>query len=330
MARELKVWGWSVSCLLLAACGRLTQESALSNVSTKSATSEECRFLGDPYEPLVVLPKGQFKGRCADSTSSRSVIRKLDQFPTDADQLTVANVSHAGHFWIAKFPRYGVEDVIFQLEKFPAVVPAAHTQIRIRFREDSPVILTHQLDAKQKIQLRDFVISVEAIGHKGWSYDIFRGMKDEYLTAYRLTSLSDKYKHSVIKMKHEVIQWPLNLSEEEKQRVLPAYLELANANGMNSIYHTIYRNCTNELFKAMDSTLKYGGLSIIPIKMNVLDETYPVLVKSALDARGLIKYVDNPASYPANRPLDKTIHVPDRFDVRLPNLNEDPSVVIDP
>lgn len=317
----------AASLATLVGCGISRNDSPLSTDSTVASTSEACRFLGDAYESKVVLPKGSHKGECADTTTARSVIRILDDFPKNSDRLLVANVSHAGSFWIADFPRDGVEEVLFQMERFPAIVPAAHTQIRLRFKENSQVILKNQLNPEKQVTLRDFVLSAEALGQKGWSFDLMKGMKGEYLINYRITSLSDKFDWMIVKQKHQVIQWPLKLSAEDKQKILPAYLALANKEGMNKLYHTLSKNCTNELFRVMDSTLRYGALSVLPINLNPFDEMYPVLVKSALDARGLIQYVDNPAAYPPNRPLDKTTHVPDRFDVRWPNLEVDPTAV---
>jgi hypothetical protein len=329
---------FTLGFVFLVGCGVESADLTVSSTSSSAGegtaqnlrVSESCRFLGDKYEPKAVLQGGRHKGECADTTSARTVVWNLDNFPLDTETLIVANVSHGGRFWIAEFPRYGVEDVIFQMEKFPAIVPAAHTQIRIRFKDDAPVKMTDQLDPARQIYLNDFVLSVEALGQKGWKFDLLLGMKDEYLTTYRITSLSDKYNWMVVKQKHEVIQWPLNISELDKAKIIPAFLSIANKEGMTKNYHTLFRNCTNELFRAMDSTFNYGWLNVLPIKISKIDETYPVLVKGALDARKLIKYVDNPQSYPANRPRDKTVKVPDRFEVRLPNLEVDPTVRIVP
>lgn len=315
-----------MSLNFLPACQATVGDSQVTKDSTPLQTSEKCKFLGDDYEAKVLLPSGQHRGECADTTSARSVVWKNEADRLGSDTFSVANVGHEQSFWIAEIPRNGVEDVIFHMEKFPAAVPAAHTQIRLRYKEGSPVRLRHQFDSSRTAQVRDIVLSVEAIGQKGWTYDLIRGMKNEYLTAYRIVSLTDKFNWMVVTQKHDVIQWPLNLTEEQKQSILPAYLARAHREKMNASYHTINRNCTNELFRVMDSTLRYGGLSALPILLNPLDETYPVLVKSALTARGLMKFVENPAAFPANRPLDKTTHVPSHFEVRWPPLADDPTV----
>ncbi|MEY4064155.1 MAG: hypothetical protein RIR26_363 [Pseudomonadota bacterium] len=313
-----------LSCL--PACHLAAGVSQVAKDSTPLSTSEKCTFLGDEYESKVLLPKGQHKGECVDTTSARSVILKESPNQKDSEFFTVANVGHEKTFWIAEIPKNGVEEVVFQMEKFPAPIPAAHTQLRLRFKEGSPVKLTHQIESGRTAQVRDIVLSVEAIGQKGWTYDLMRGMKDEYLTAYRIVSLRDKYNWMVVTQKHDVVQWPLKLSDQQKQAILPAFLAKATREGMNAIYNTITRSCTNELFRVMDSTLDYGALRMLPILLNPLDETYPVLVKSALTSRGLLSYVDNPAAYPPNRPLDKTTHVPSQFDVRWPMLADDPTV----
>lgn len=309
------------------ACGSPVSQTGESQVSSTVSTSETCRFLGDEYESKVLLPGGSHKGGCADTTSARSVM--LLPEPSDPNVIRVANVGHNGSFWIAEFPKKGVEDVIFQMERFPAAVPAAHTQIRLKFKKDSPVRMTNQLDSSKQILLREFALSTEAIGQKGWKYDIFKGMKDEYLTAYRITSLADKYKWMVVTQKHSVVQWPLNLDEAEKQLVLPAYVKRANEKGMSSTYHTLWRNCTNELFKVFDSTLRYGGLRALPVVFTKINEMYPVIVHGALNSRGLIRYRDLPPVYPADRPLDKTTQIPTREEIRLPNFEHEKDLSLD-
>jgi len=309
------------------ACGAPTTQTPDAQFSSTVSTSETCKFLGDAYESKVLLPAGGHKGECADTTSARSVIMLPE--PSDSNVLRVANVGHNGSFWIAEFPKNGVEDVIFQMERFPAAVPAAHTQIRLKFKKDSPVRLTNQFDSSRQIYLREFALSTEAIGQKGWKYDIFKGMKDEYLTAYRITSLADKYKWMVVTLKHSVVQWPLNLDEAEKQLVLPAYVKRATEKGMTSTYHTLWRNCTNELFKVFDSTLRYGGLRALPVVFTKINEMYPVIVHGALNSRGLIRYRDLPPVYPPDRPLDKTTQIPTREEIRLPNFEDEKDLALD-
>lgn len=306
--------------VVVVACGSSDQSTEVSTNLTTMQTSDKCRFLGDIYEQKVLLPSGTHKGECADTTSARSVIWDLTGFPQNADRLIVANISHDNTFWIAEFPRDGIEDVIFQMERFQAAVPAAHTQVRLRFKENSRVKLTNQFDASKTVYLRDFVLSVEALGQKGWTYDILRGMKNDYLAVYRITSLDVKYDWMVTQQKHEVIQWPLKISQTDKQKILPAYLNLANREQMATNYHTLLKNCTNQLFRILDSALDYGLLRIIPITFKRIDETYPVLVRGALDARGLIMYREEAAVK-----LEKVDPRVIRTEIRLPNLDKDPS-----
>src|SRR5512139_2576021 len=93
----------------------------------------------DPFEPHASMPRGPFAGRCLDTSEQRS-IRILSPVQAaayglapDRDRiLAIANLRHAGRYWVAEIDPEAVEEVILQIEHFPAIVPAAHTQFCFR------------------------------------------------------------------------------------------------------------------------------------------------------------------------------------------------------
>src|SRR5262245_61129481 len=93
----------------------------------------------DPFEPRAAMPRGPFAGRCLDTSEERSIriLSPAEAAPygltPDSDRaFVIANVRHAGRYWVAQIDPSAAEDVVFQVEYFPAIVPAAHTQLCFR------------------------------------------------------------------------------------------------------------------------------------------------------------------------------------------------------
>jgi len=255
-----------------------------------------CRFdAADAFEPRERIPRGKYKGRCYDTRQARPV-QRLDASSAAAyggafaGELTLANVFHDGRFWVAHVPLDGVEVVLFQLEYFPAIVPAGHTQMRVRFREDAPVVLDAQSpsDAGETAIVRDLVFSVEAIGQVGYKYDIVRGVLDDFGAVYRVTSLSAKLEHMIVRQGHEVEQWPLELAPGESQRLLESFAQESDTRNMQYMYNTLFLNCTNEAVRVIDLSVDYSALEQIARFVAKVTEFYPNVIRTALVARGLL------------------------------------------
>ena len=95
----------------------------------------------DPYEPRARFGKGPWKGNVWIRKSADRFV-----FCTCPERLPRPwflrmSITMEG-YWTASIPTDAVYDVYFQLEYFPAIVPAGHTQARIEFFE--PVRLLGQ------------------------------------------------------------------------------------------------------------------------------------------------------------------------------------------
>lgn len=218
----------------------------------------------DSFEPRARMPKGPFKGQCINSCEQRSVKLLLSaaaaHYEPSPGMQVVANVSHGGNFWVAKIPPNAIEDVIFQIEHFPAVVPAAHTQLRFRFKPGSEVILVSQaMAASTQVGIKDLVYSVEAVGIPEGRFNLFAGFFDRFALAYRLVSLQDRAEQMLVKDQHRVEQLKLNLTAEAKQQLLRKVILMSDRAGMRQMYDTFAKNCTTELFHAIDQSIQYDG-----------------------------------------------------------------------
>ena len=184
-----------------------------------------------------------------------------------------------------------VEAAIVQIEFFPAIVPAAHTQLRFRFAPGRQPVLVPQRGGapKDQVRLRDLVYSVEAVPVMGGDpYDLVKGMEDHFGTAYRMVSLSDRYRRMVVTDHHRVIQLRLKLTPRERRELFVHAVRLGDRSGMKLMYHTLARNCTTELVRVIDQTVAYS-----PWRSAVKNATFfmcsiPTELPHTLRIRGLL------------------------------------------
>ncbi len=298
--------------LFLNACGAdpagevAPEPDAISDGKADGADPADCVFdPQDPFEPRARLPKGPARGRCYDTRQHRPVVRLEGDVAgafggASPETLVVANVFHDGAFWVARIPRSGVETVIFQLEYFPAIVPAGHTQLRVRFRQDAPVVLLGQTPRTRasRVEIRDLVLSVEALGQLGYKYDLVEGVLDNFGAVYRMTSLEAKVVHMLIEQDHRVEQWPLALEPAEKRAILEHIAADSEARGLGTMYNTLFVNCTNEIVRILDSAVTYTAREQVQRFLAKVTEFYPNVIRTALIARGLL-------------PLDQSTDLPE-------------------
>ncbi len=301
--------------LLAILAGCAPKHGAMTNElrATANVPTPDCVFDAlDPFEPHSRITKGAHKGECIDTDLARPVSRltaeEAAQFGGEpTNEILVANVSHGGKYWVAKVPMDGIVEGIFQLEYFPAPlnIPAGHTQVRIRFRDDKPVVLTTQSGKDKKItqKINDLIISFEAIGQRGYAYNPLTGLKDEYAGVYRVTSLDRSYDHMIIKQNHRVEQWKMNIEMGELKTVFQRFVAMSAARQMTYMYNTVSLNCTNEIIRAIDEGVNYTRREIVQKLLTFPTDTYPNIVRVSLISRGLL-------------PMDKSTD--------LPELGKDP------
>ncbi|MEC9072764.1 MAG: DUF4105 domain-containing protein [Myxococcota bacterium] len=251
----------------------------------------------DPYEPGARFSKGPWIGECLD-TEKRRPVHVLSAPSEKSANLELANVFHDGGFWYADIPTDAVYEVYFQLEYFPAVVPAGHTQIRIEFLE--PVTLTghSSWNLGRVTSTYNLVISAEAVPRVGDSYDLIKGMQDHFGLVYRVTTLAARYESMIIEQDHHVEQWRLQMTEEEKAELLVFYAYESEALGLEETYHTLFRNCTNELVRNIDGVVQYTAGEHIKKFLTKGTEFYPNIIRAALIARGLLPLDQSTDWYP--------------------------------
>ena len=241
----------------------------------------------DEFDPQARLPKGPWEGECMNTARRRPVI-VLEPATEENPTLTVANLFHDDGFWTARIPTDQVENVYFQLEYFPAVIPAGHTQLRLQFA--SPVRLEGQSEwnVGQTDEVTDLVLSIEAVTRVGDGYDLFRGTQDHYGIVFRIASLEARYDSMITQQGHHVEQWILDLEDDEKQALVSFYAFESEELALQHTYHTLFRNCTTEIVGTLDAVVQYTVGEQIKRFLVKVTEVYPNVVRAALIARGLL------------------------------------------
>ena len=252
-----------------------------------------CVFdLEDEFEPRSTFQSGPWKGACHDTRTRRPVDFLSDEraaiFQDPTGYLVVNNLYHRGAFWIAFIPERDVSHVYFQLEYFPAVVPAGHTQLRVAYQR--PVILYGQSSSVKGLrdEVFDLTLSIEAVTRPGDQYDLLKGTQEHFAIAYRLTSMEARFEDMVLRQGHHVEQWRLLLEQEEADALLLHYISESAEHQLAHSYHTLFKNCTTEIIEILDGIALYSWREHVQRFLVKVTEIYPNIVRAALIARGLL------------------------------------------
>lgn len=210
----------------------------------------------------------------------------------------IANLHHAGEFWIGEIPKNTVKEVVIQEEIFMDlyITKAAHVQLRFNFPANAPVKLYSQKNANSKtskLGLNGLILSFEALGYEnGPEFSLLETMgnpfKDndvKFQLVSRSMSVADSYQDFVINKKHKVRQFLLDGSKINLNKILEIGLNKASANyKIRQKYDLIFRNCTNVIFEILDASTRNSR--------DIFDRSvtaYPALTINALKARKIFK-----------------------------------------
>ena len=259
------------------------------------STFDETHCAYDPYdafEPRTRFVRGPWIGECHDTQKRRPAIHltkdEAEQFQESEGYYAIANVYHEGAFWYAFVPEGALKHVVFQLEYFPAVIPAGHTQLRLVY--DTPVHLYGQSTWVQNEyrETQNLVFSVEAVTRRGDQYDLVRGAQEHFAIAFRVTTLEARYQSMVTEQDHHIEQWALEMTEAERRELLPFYVAESESSGLNYAYHTLFKNCTTDIIRILDGVVQYTWGERVKRFLVKVTEIYPNIVRAALIARGLL------------------------------------------
>lgn len=134
----------------------------------------------------------------------------------------------------ADFNFADLRNVWFVIEPHPGMRPMAHTLILFEFTDDRIVGLT-----------------VEARREADESYSAFWGAFNRFELAYIWSTARDLLVRRAVMLDHDVLVYPLALSDEQKLNFLNTLLnKTISVSAEPRFYNTLVSNCTNELAKA--------------------------------------------------------------------------------
>jgi hypothetical protein len=137
-----------------------------------------------------------------------------------------------------------LRNLYFVVEPQPGGDYAAHTLILFEFASDRIVGLT-----------------VEARLEKGETYSALDGLLNKFELSYIWASAKDLLTRRVTFLKKEIYVYPLQLSEEQKQKFLHAVIDRTiSVETKPRFYNTLTSNCTNELAKAANIDWHYSWI----------------------------------------------------------------------
>jgi len=266
---------------------------------TRGPRAGQCMNLFD-YRPLHILTKDEAENYAAKA-----------QLPPPAPGETwVGNVWHRGKFWVVRIPDQAVEEVLFQIERFDPGIPildrinqrrwfAAHAQVRFKLKPGKEALYIPQKtnDSSSPIRLSNLVVSSEAVRPRGESFGPLKGNRDHYGLARRGLSLEEVINVSVKKLKHQIAQYPMQVSgtpeqkENQKQNFLLSALTRSSRDfdsykaGKPVYYNTNSKNCLSDAIDIFDEVANYRCVST---SQERAVEKRPREVLPSLKARGLI------------------------------------------
>lgn len=127
-----------------------------------------------------------------------------------------------------------LRNVWFVVEPHPGMKPMAHTLILFEFAGDRIIGLT-----------------VEARRESTEEYSALWGLFNRFELAFVWSTARDLLARRAVFLAHDILVYPLDLTEEQKVAYLRSVLEKTKAvSSVPRFYNTLTSNCTNELAKA--------------------------------------------------------------------------------
>jgi hypothetical protein len=208
----------------------------------------------DPYDPRARMLFGRYKGMCIDTAEERvPVILK-----EDSNEIAFANFRHARRWWIATFPKSGVENAYFQLAKFNGLqgkFNAGHGEIRLVMRQGQPVRLREQRNGhpSDSLEIYDFLISAESFQPVEIDAGLAGNVGGDVGILSRFVSVAERVTDELVKTGgRSVIQTHLLLSPAYASWLAQSALHRSVRVGYSEVYDYLEHHCVTVALETLD------------------------------------------------------------------------------
>ncbi|MEW6710707.1 MAG: DUF4105 domain-containing protein [Candidatus Riflebacteria bacterium] len=179
-----------------------------------------------------------------------------------------------------------VENVYFTLKPFAPEWIAAHSLFIFTLRDGA-------LKTTKDETSNGIILSIEAWQRKDQSYSLKEGLKDTFGVSWILTSFED-YMDEIAYRNDRLVLYPVNLSHQQKAKLLEETIRLSCVDRRGEFYHTVTNNCTNNLIVLLNRVLepqKKVDMWWLPSMAYNLRATVPVAVPKYLVKKKIL--IDN-------------------------------------
>ncbi len=145
-----------------------------------------------------------------------------------------------------------VKNVYACVSRFPPTWLAAHNFLVFEFDDGSP------LKAASGKTDRGLVVSLDARLHEGQRFDKIDGLKKQFGTVVQLGTWRDVVQFACNSRHRAIEEYPLDLSQDQKQALLQNCLKDALADRSGEWYDTYANNCTTYVVHQLNSVLPKG------------------------------------------------------------------------
>jgi len=155
------------------------------------------------------------------------------------------------HFSDAVVDTSRVKDVYVAIEPFKPEWLAAHSFLKFEFEPGAEV---HNANGASD---RALVVSMEAHLRQGQTFSLLGGLMRKFGAVYQVGTWSDVVQKTCRGMGHKIILNRLDLSQEQKQRLLRNTLHRAVADHSHEYYNTVTNSCLTNAMREIDMGLPW-------------------------------------------------------------------------
>lgn len=196
----------------------------------------------------VILPPYKASQRPPRLVSHRDGVMTFGNIRWGKKPGTFAPGKEEHQYQIARLRPDLVDKVYFVLKPFAPEWIAAHSLFLFTLKDGA-------LTTTKNETSNGLFLSIEAWQRTDQSYSLTKGLKDVFGVSWILTSF-ENYMGEISNRNERLVLYPVNLTHEQKKKLLEETITWSCVNRQGEFYHTITNNCTNNLVVLLNRVLE--------------------------------------------------------------------------